>query len=245
MTEFFLELLAANATLAPLLGLAVGVALSLSPVSMPALAISVAALAPGQLDEAGRRAHMPLGRSFSTLFAFVVGMDGLLAAATYSVVSLTVALTRASVALHLLAGAILIVLGLRLLLRRTTLCARASRIPPEPSQAFLFGVFFSVTGCPGCGPVIIGMTSVAVIVTGPGTGMLVIGAFLLARTLTLLAAARLGSHLLPVTTDQVAWRRLDLAVGAMFLLAGAYYLLLVTTGQVTTILPGEVGGVLP
>lgn len=245
MTEVLLERLADASTLAPLLGFAVGVALSLSPVSLPALTVSVAALAPGQMDTAGQREHMPLRRAFIILLAFVMGMDGLFAAAGYAIVSVTVALARASVMLHLLAGAVLTVLGIRLLSRRSSLCNRATAMPPYPSGAFLFGALFSVTGCPGCGPVVIGLSSVAVIVAGPAVALLVLGAFLLGRTLTLLAAVRAGSRLLPVATEQVAWRRLDVVVGGLFLAAGVYYLIVVATGQVTTVLPGEPGGVLP
>lgn len=40
-------------------------------------------------------------------------------------------------------------------------------------------------------------------------------------------------------------RRLDAVVGGLFLAAGVYYLIVVATGQVTTVLPGEPGGVLP
>ncbi|MGH3666208.1 MAG: cytochrome c biogenesis protein CcdA [Egibacteraceae bacterium] len=245
MTEVLLGRLAETTAFAPLLGFAVGVALSLSPVSLPALTVSVAALAPGQLDTAGKRKHMPLHRSFLVLAAFVMGMDGLFAAAGYALVSLTVALTRASVVLHLLAGAVLTALGLRLLSRRSSLCNRATAMPPHPSGAFLFGALFSVTGCPGCGPVVIGLSSVAVIVAGPSTALVALAAFLLGRTLTLLAAARAGSHLLPIATEQVAWTRLDVLVGGLFMAAGAYYLVLVATGQVTTILPGEAGRILP
>jgi cytochrome c biogenesis protein CcdA len=241
LTDLLLELLATNAAYAPLFGLALGVALSLSPASLPALTVSVAALAPGRLGGEGEREHLPLRRSFTTLLAFVAGMDGVLAAAAYFLVSVTIVLTRASVALHVLAAVILVVLGLRLVWGRASLCGRAQRIPPEPTRAFAFGVLFSVTGCPGCGPVVVGLTSVTVIVVGPGAALFVLGAFLLARTLTLLAVARAGSHLLPVATANVAWRRLDLVVGALFLLAGIYYGALVATGRVTTLLPGEPG----
>lgn len=245
MTDVLVGYLSEATSLAPLLGFAVGVALSLSPVSLPALTVSIAVLAPGRVDVAGQREHMSWHRSFAVLLAFVIGMDGLFAGAGYAVAGLAVALTRASVALHLLAGAVLTGLGLRLLSRRSSLCSRATAMPPHPSGAFLFGALFAVTGCPGCGPVVIGLSSVAVIVAGPGTALLVLGAFLLGRTLTLLAAARMGSKLLPVGTDQITWRRLDLVVGGFFVAAGAYYLILVATGQVTTILPGEAGGVLP
>jgi hypothetical protein len=47
VTKVLLGRLAETTAFAPLLGFAVGAALSLSPVSLPALTVSVAGLAPG------------------------------------------------------------------------------------------------------------------------------------------------------------------------------------------------------
>jgi cytochrome c biogenesis protein CcdA len=237
--------LADGAVLAPLAGLLVGVLLSLSPVSLPGVAASVATFSPGRLLRTGERTHLPLARAFPTVLAFVVGMDGVLAVAGYLFVELTVAFTRASVALHLLAAGLLGTLGLRLLLRRASLCARARSIPPRPHQAFVFGLVFAFTGCPGCGPIVVGLGSAAALTAGPGTALLAIGAFVLGRAATLVAAAGVGSRLLPVGVSDIRWARLDLVAGVLFLVAAGFYLFRVVNGDVTTILPGEPGGTLP
>lgn len=55
-----------------------------------------------------------------------------------------------------------------------------------------------------------------------------------------------GARLLPAGTDRIPWRRLDLAVGSLFVLAAAYHLYRVGNGDVSTKLPGEPGsGLLP
>lgn len=61
----------------------------------------------------------------------------------------------------------------------------------------------------------------------------------------LLATAGVGARLLPAAGG-AAFRRLDLIVGTLFLLAAAYYLFRVVNGDVSTQLPGEPGsGILP
>ncbi len=65
-----------------------------------------------------------------------------------------------------------------------------------------------------------------------------------AVTLHLLAGAKVRPHLLPVATDQGAWRRLDVVFGALFVAADPLLPDLVATGQVTTTLRGG-GGLLP
>lgn len=230
---------------APLVGLGVGVLLSLSPVSLPGVAAAVATYSPGRLDLDGQRIRVPLSDSFPTVFAFVLGMDGILAVAGYLFVEVTVALTRASVALHVLAAALLGAVGLRLLLRCSSLCSRATAIPPRPAEAFVFGLVFAFTGCPGCGPIVIGLGSAAALVAGPVTTLAVIAAFVVGRTLALLAAAGLGARLLPTGFSELRWARLDLLAGALFVLAAGFYLYRVLNGDVTTALPGEPGGTLP
>lgn len=237
--------LADGAVLAPLAGLLVGVLLSLSPVSLPGVAAAVATFSPGRVLPTGERTHLRLIQAFPTVLAFVVGMDGVLAVAGYLFVEVTVALTRASVALHLFAAAVLGIVGLRLLLRRTSLCARARSIPPKPHHAFVFGLVFAFTGCPACGPIVVGLGSAAALTAGPGTALLTIGAFVLGRTVALVAAAGVGSRLLPAGVSDVRWARLDLLAGVLFVVAAGFYLFRVLNGDVTTILPGEPGGDLP
>lgn len=109
----------------------------------------------------------------------------------------------------------------------------------------MFGIVFSFTGRPGCGPIVVGLSSVAALVVGPAMTLAVITAFLVGRTLTLAAVAGLGSRLLPTGTSELRWARLDLLAGALFVVAGGFYLWRVLSGDVTTVLPGEPGGTLP
>jgi len=172
-------------------------------------------------------------------------MDGVVAVAGFLFVEVTVALTRASVVMHLVAAAVLSLVGLRLLTRRASLCNQVRPLPPHPAKAFAFGVAFSVGGCPACGPIAIGVGSAAALSGSPATALLVIWAFLLGRTFVLLAAATLAGRLLP-TGGSVPWRRFDVVIGLLFLAAAAYYLYRVATGQAATALPGEPGtGLLP
>lgn len=90
------------------------------------------------------------------------------------------------------------------------------------------------------------MGAAAALVGGPLYGLLTVGAFVLGHALVLIAAAGVGSRLLPNGTSSVPWLKLDLVVGVMFLLASAFYLYRVLSGEVTTKLPGEPGsGLLP
>lgn len=68
---------------------------------------------------------------------------------------------------------------------------------------------------------------------------------MLGRAVVLLLTAAAGAGLLPSGTGDVPWRRLDLVVGALFLLAAAHYVYRVVSGAVITQLPGEPGGPLP
>ncbi len=230
---------------APLGGLVIGMLLSLSPVSLPGLAAAVATFSPGLVGTDGIRSHVPLRQSIPAVLAFVAGMDGIFALVGYLFVQVTVALTRASVALHVVAGFLLLLVGARLLSGRGSLCSRATVIPPTPGRAFAFGMLFSVTGCPGCGPIVVGLGSAAALLAGPLPALLAIAACVLGRSVVLVTAASLGSRLLPTARD-LTWRRLDLLVGLLFIIAGAYYLYRVLVGDVTTVLPGEPGsGLLP
>lgn len=223
-----------------LFGFFVGVVLGLSPVSLPSVPVVMSAISPGRLDEGGNRRRRPVLESFPSVLAFVLGMDGVIAVAGYLFVEVIVALTRASIVLHLVAAAVLSLLGLRLLTRRATLCDQARSLPPNPIKAFFFGIGFAVGGCPACGPIAVGLGAAAALAGGPLLALLVIWAFVVGRTLVLLGTAAVGSRLLPAGAS-VPWRRLDVIVGVFFLAAGAYYLIRVLTGQVYTTLPGEPG----
>ena len=226
-------------------GFLVGVALSLSPLSLPSVPVVISAVAPGRLDEGGSRRLRPAVDAFPSVFAFIVGMDGVVAVVGFLFVEVTVALTRASVVMHLVAAGVLALVGLRLLTHRASLCNQVRPLPPHPGKAFAFGIAFSVGGCPACGPIAIGVGSAAALSGSPAMALVVIWAFLLGRTLVLLGAASLAGRLLP-TGESVPWRRFDVAVGLLFLVAAIYYLYRVAAGQATTTLPGEPGsGLLP
>lgn len=231
--------------LAPALGLLAGVLLGLSPVALPAVPVVMSALSPGQVDEAGQRSTTLL-RATPSVVAFVIGMDGVLALAGYLFVQVTVLLARGAVVLNLVAAVLLAVLGLRLLLRRASLCDQARRLPPRPSEALGAGLLFAVSGCPGCAPIAIGVGSAAALVGGPVLALLTIAAFVAGRAAVLLAGAAVGARLLPAGTASVPWRRLDVVVGWLFLAASAYYAYRLLSGGVSTRLPGEPGsGLLP
>lgn len=173
-------------------------------------------------------------------------MDGVLAVAGYLFVQVTVLLARGAVALNLLAAVLLAALGLRLLLRRASLCDQARRLPPRPSEALAAGLLFAVSGCPGCAPIAIGVGSAAALVGPPVLALLTVAAFVAGRAAVLLVTAALGARLLPVGSDMVPWRRLDVLVGWLFLAASAYYAYRLLSGGVSTRLPGEPGsGLLP
>lgn len=238
--------LAEGTVLAPAVAFWVGVLLSLSPVALPSLSVVVSTVAPGSVDHTGRRQPRHFLRATPAVAAFVLGMDGALGVAGYFVVELTEALTQTSVILHLVAAALLAIVGVRLVLRRTSLCHRAGTLPPTPGKAFVFGAAFAVGGCPACGPIVISLGAATALVAGPLYAAVVLAAFIAGRTATLLATAGLGARLLPTGRERIPWHRLDLAAGILFLVASAYYLYRVLNGDVSTRLPGEPGsGLLP
>jgi cytochrome c biogenesis protein CcdA len=173
--------------LAPLGGLLVGIVLTLSPLSLPGIAASVATFSPGRFASDGTRTRWPLRDSVPVVIAFVAGMDAVLAVLGYVFVEVTIALTRASVAMHLLAASLLGFASVRLLSGRHSLCGRAQAIPPTPLRAFGFGMLFSVTGCIGCGPIVIGLASATALLAGPMSAVLALTAFILGRSAVLLA----------------------------------------------------------
>lgn len=223
-----------------LFGFLVGIVLGLSPVSLPTVPVVIATLAPGRLDDEGSRRLRTAVETFPTVLAFVLGMDGVVAVAGYLFVEVTIAVTRASLVLHVLAAIVLTVLGLRLLTRRASLCDLARPLPPRPVKAFLFGIGFAVGGCPACGPVAVGVGASAALAGGPLFALLVIYAFVLGRAFVLVGSALIGGRILP-TGQAVPWRRLDVVVGGLFLAAAGYYLYRIGSGQVYTSLPGEPG----
>ncbi len=156
-------------------------------------------------------------------------MDGVLAVAGHLFVQMTVVAARGAVALNLLAAVLLAVLRLRLLLRRTSLCAQA--------KALAAGLLFAVSGCPGCAPIAIGVGSSAALTGGPVLALVIVAAFIAGRTAVLIAAAALGSRLLPASGGALPWRRLDTVVGGLFLLAADYYAWRLLSGGVSTLLP--------
>ena len=239
------EQVANSGAAAPLFGFLVGLALSFSPLALPSVPVVLATVSPGRLTTDGARERVPVVSVMGSVFAFVVGMDGIVGLVGYAFVEVATGLIRASVVLHLVAAAVLAVLGLRLLSRRTSLCDRAAGLPANPIKAFAAGVAFSVGGCPACGTVAIGVGAAAALAGGPLTALLALYAFVLARTIALLAIAAVGGRLLPTGSD-VPWHRLDTIVGVLFLIAAAYYVVRVLSGDVSAAVPGEPGsGVLP
>lgn len=118
--------------------------------------------------------------------------------------------------LHLTSAALIGTLGLRLLLRGSSLCQRAGTLPPHPAEAFTFGVFFGIAGCPASAPIAIGIGAAAGIVAGPVIAFAVIVAFVVGRAASLLAVAAVSARVLPTGTDQAGWRRVDLVIGGSF-----------------------------
>ena len=230
----------------PLFGLAIGALLGLSPIALPSIPAVVSVLAPIQAGDAASPPRLSTLRAVPVVGAFVLGMDGVVALAGYAFVELTVALARASVLLHIFAAVLLAVLGVRLVTRRTSLCRRAAAIPPNPADAFGFGIGFAVGGCPGCAPVSLGVGVAAATVGGPLYALAVVVAFVLGHTAVLLGVATAGARWVGgAEPGSRRWARLDIVVGVLFLIAAAYYVFRVVSGTATTALPGEPGGLLP
>lgn len=245
MIATLLEGVAKGHLMAPLFALFAGVLLGVSPVALPAVPVTMLAVSAGRLDEDGRRRRSLLG-SVPAVVGFVIGMDGVPAVAGYLFVQLTVLLARGAVVLNLVAALVLGALGLRLLLRRASLCDQARQLPPRPTEALAAGALFAVTGCPGCAPISIAVGTAAALVGVPLLALAIVGAFIAGRAMVLLGAAALGARLLPSGVTAIPWRRLDLIVGWLFVAASGYYAYRLLSGGVTTRLPGEPGSnVLP
>lgn len=247
MTEL-IELLTAQieqaGLLAPLLGLLVGVVLTLTPLAWPSVPAVVALVGPARAAAREDRPAAVSGlRGFAVVLGFVIGMDGVVATLSAAFLGVLVLLTRAAVVLTVVAIVLLTVVGVRLLRAEApTVCRRLDALPPDPLRAVSAGVVFSVSGCPGCAPVAAAVGAAAA-VAGPLVSMLVVAAFVVGRAATLyLAAAAGGRWLLP--DDPVRARRLDRVLAVVLLLSAAYYAYRLASGQVFTTLPGE-GELLP
>lgn len=224
---------------AALFGLAAGAVLGLAPVALPAVP-AVAALVSPTLPGGAGRGRAALG-SVPRVAAFVVGMDAPLAVAGYLVSEVTTALARASVVLALVTAFLLAAAGLWSLLRRGNACSRPRAVPSHPADAAAYGVVFGLTACSGCAPLLVGLGSAVALAAGPGTAAAVLIAFLAGRTAVLVAAAAAGGRLLARPGGA---RAFDTVVGVALLAASGYYVWLVATGRVSTVLPGEPGATL-
>lgn len=230
--------------LAPMLGLLVGVVLTLTPLAWPSIPAVVALVGPARAAaREGRSAAVSRPRGFAVVLGFVIGMDGVIATLSAAFLGVLVLLTRAAVVLTVVAIVLLTVVAVRLLRADSpAVCRRLDALPPDPLRAVSAGVVFSVSGCPGCAPVSAAVGAAAA-VAGPFVSMLVVAAFVLGRAATLYVAAAAGGRwLLP--GDPIRSRRVDQALAAVLLLSAAYYAYRLATGQVFTTLPGE-GELLP
>lgn len=232
--------------LGPVFGFAIGALLGMSPIALPSIPAVVTVLTPAQVGDESRPSRLPVLSAVPVVAAFVLGMNGVVAVAGFVFVEVTVALARASVVLHVVAAIALGVAGVRLVTRRTSLCRRVRAIPPTPGAALLYGVGFSIGGCPGCAPVSLGVGAATALVAGPLYALGVLLAFVAGHTAVLLAAATAGARFIgSADPDSPRWAGLDRVVGLLFLAASAYYVFRVVSGTATTILPGEPGGLLP
>jgi cytochrome c biogenesis protein CcdA len=226
--------------LAPLLGLLVGVALTLTPLAWPSVPAVVALVGPARAAaREDRPAAISGPRGFAVVLGFVIGMDGVVATVSAAFLGVLVLLTQAAVVLTVVAIVLLTVVGIRLLRADApAVCRRLDALPPDPLRAVSAGVVFSVSGCPGCAPVSAAVGGAAAAVAGPLVSMLVVAAFVLGRAATLYAAAAAGGRwLLP--GDPVRARRLDRVLAVVLLLSAAYYAYRLASGQVFTSIPGE------
>lgn len=230
--------------LGPMVGVLVGVALTLTPIAWPSLPAVVALVGPARAaDREDRPAAVSGPRGFAVVVGFVIGMDGVIATLSAVFVGVLVALTRAAVVLTVVAIVVLTYAGVRLLLAKgPALCRRLDALPPDPLRAVSAGVAFSVSGCPGCAPIAAAVGTAAA-AAGPLVSMLVIAGFVVGRAGTLYAAAAAGGSWL-VPSDPRRARRVDVVVAVVLLVSAAYYAYRLLDGQVFTTLPGE-GQLLP
>lgn len=247
--EWLLARVSFETAAAPLLAVAAGVVLTVSPISWPSIPAVVTVVTPamrnGTADaltpEFGEQPPaLGRGRAALVVLGFVIGMDGVIATLGALFVSFAYLLTRAAIALSLLAAVLLAFAGIRLLTRRSSLCQRTLALPPDPLRAVSAGTAFAFVGCPGCAPIAIGVGGAAAASGSAVTATLAVMGFVVGRWLMLLAVAFAGGRVLG-RTGAAAWRRLDVFVGVAFLVAAAYYVLRVLLGGVQTALPGTGG----
>lgn len=232
--------------LAVVLGFGVGALLAISPVALPTIPAVVSVLTPLEAGEGDTPPRLRPLEAVPVVGAFVLGMDGIVAVAGYLFVELTVALARASVVLHVVAAVLLAVAGLRLLTRRTSLCRRTHTIPPTPGAALVYGIGFALGGCPGCLSISLSVGAAGALLGGPIYALGMLAAFVVGHTVVLLGVATAGARFVRSSEPgSRRWARLDTAVGILFLVAAAYYTFRVLSGTATSILPGELGGLIP
>lgn len=244
MTDVLVGLLDTAAP-GPLLGLLVGVLLGLSPLALPSIPAVMATVGASSATPDRGAGAVPFGRTVPSIVAFTAGLNGVMGLLGYAFVSVTVLLARSAVVVHVVAAVTMVGVAGYLLTRRRSACARLRTIPFTPGAAFVYGVGFSVGGCPGCGPVALGVGSAAAALSGPAVGLVTVAAFIAGHAAVLVGAAWIGRRVTrPLTST--AWLRLDRLVGVLLLIAGSYYAFRVLSGEVTTMLPGEPGsGLLP
>lgn len=101
--------------LAPVVGLLVGVALTLTPISWPSVPAVVALVGPARAAaREDRPAAVSGARGFAVVLGFVIGMDGVIATVSAALVGVLVLLTRAAVLLTVVAIVVLTYAGIRL-----------------------------------------------------------------------------------------------------------------------------------
>lgn len=230
--------------LAPLIGLLVGVVLTLTPLAWPSVPAVVALVGPARAAaREGRPAAVSGPRGFAVVLGFVIGMDGVVATLSAVFLGVLVLLTRAAVVLTVVAILVLTYAGLRLLLAKgPAVCRRLDALPPDPLRAVSAGAAFSVSGCPGCAPIAAAVGTAAA-AAGPLMSLVVVAAFVLGRAGSLYVAAAAGGRWLTPGNARKA-RRVDVLLAVVLLLSASYYAYKLASGQVFTTLPGE-GQLLP
>lgn len=249
--EWLLDAVSFETATAPLIAVLAGVVLTLSPISWPSIPAVMTVVTPAMrsgttdalVPEFGEQPPaLGRGRAALVVLGFVIGMDGVIASLGAVAVSFTYLLTRASIALSLVAALLLTFAGARLLTRRASLCQRTLALPPDPLRAVSAGTAFAFLGCPGCAPIAVGVGGAAGASGSPLIATLSVMGFVVGRWLMLLVVALAGGRVLG-DVGAAAWRRLDLLVGVLFLVGAAYYVLRVVLGGVQTAVPGT-GGIL-
>jgi cytochrome c biogenesis protein CcdA len=226
---------------APLVALLAGVVLTISPLSWASIPAAVALVAPSRAAaRVGGEAALGRMRAAAVLGGFVLGMDGVLVVLTTVSVGALIAVTRSAQWLSLVSVTALIAAAV-LLLRGDgqVLCRRLEAMPPDPLRAVSAGFVFSLTGCPGCAPVVVSLGAAAAS-TSALLSPVAIAAFLLGRALSLYVVAASGGRWL-ASGDVGRVRQVDRVIALVLLLAAAYTTYRLVVGDVTTVVPGDEG----